>query len=229
MHKSELNVALPAPREQPPSPPPPPPPGDLAQAGATVSALPRHHRRRLRPRIPSGPLDADGVGSGHERPELFDVPAAHEAFQSMVRLQNDVWLGGQIRAIHKWSANLLIAFILLHTIRVFIHKAYRPPRELNWMAGAFGFVAVLASGFTGYLLPWDQKAYWATVVGTSMAGTVPVIGGFAEKLLRGGSDVTGATLIRFYSLHVLWLPFSMFVILWAHFHMVKRQGIKGGL
>lgn len=160
---------------------------------------------------------------------IYYVPAAHEAFQSMVRLQNDVWLGGQIRAIHKWSANLLIAFILLHTIRVFIHKAYRPPRELNWMAGAFGFVAVLASGFTGYLLPWDQKAYWATVVGTSMAGTVPVIGGFAEKLLRGGSDVTGATLIRFYSLHVLWLPFSMFVILWAHFHMVKRQGIKGGL
>jgi quinol-cytochrome oxidoreductase complex cytochrome b subunit len=87
----------------------------------------------------------------------------------------------------------------------------------------------MASGFTGYLLPWDQKAYWATVVGTSMAGTVPGIGQTLLYLVRGGPEVDGATLIRFYSMHVLYLPSGMVLMLWAHFHMVKKQGISGGL
>ncbi len=160
---------------------------------------------------------------------VYYVPSAKEAYPSIEALNNKVWFGWGIRSIHKWSASLLIIFVLLHAVRVFVHRAYRPPRELNWMAGAVGFVLVMASGFTGYLLPWDQKAYWATVVGTSMSRTVPGAGPLIERLLRGGPDVAGATLVRFYSLHVLWIPFGLMLVFWAHFHMVKRQGISGGL
>ena len=157
------------------------------------------------------------------------VPSEGEAFQSVLRITREVRWGVLIRGMHKWSANLFILFILLHTIRVFVHKAYRPPRELNWMAGSLTLALAFASGFTGYLLPWDQKAYWATVVGTNMAATVPVLGKHLLYIVRGGPEVGGATLVRFYSLHVLWLPLLMVLLLWAHFHMVKRQGISGGL
>lgn len=160
---------------------------------------------------------------------VYYVPSASEAYKSVLVLTDDVWGGWLVRSLHKWSASVLIVLVVLHTLRVFVYRAYRPPRELNWIAGCLTLAFVMASGFTGYLLPWDQKAYWATVVGTSMAGTVPVIGGFLIHLLRGGADVDGATLIRFYSLHVMWLPFMMILVLWAHFHMVKRQGISGGL
>jgi len=160
---------------------------------------------------------------------IYYVPSAKEAYPSIVMLQNKIWLGWLIRSLHKWAGNFLIVFVLLHTVRVFVHKAYRPPRELNWMAGAVGFIMIMISGFTGYLLPWDQKAYWATSVATGMAKTVPGIGGFLLRLFRGGSEVGGATLLRFYSIHVLWVPFMLILIFWAHFHMVKRQKISGGL
>ncbi|MDA8085172.1 MAG: cytochrome b N-terminal domain-containing protein [Nitrospiraceae bacterium] len=160
---------------------------------------------------------------------IYYVPSGKEAYPSIVMIHNRIWLGWLVRSVHKWSANFLIAFVLLHAVRVFVHKAYRPPRELNWMAGALGFVLIMVSGFTGYLLPWDQRAYWATVVGTGMAGKAPVAGGFLVRLLRGGPEVSGATLLRFYSLHTLWVPWMLLMIFWAHFHMVKRQGISGGL
>jgi quinol-cytochrome oxidoreductase complex cytochrome b subunit len=160
---------------------------------------------------------------------LYYVPSENGAFQSIVSINNDVMLGWFIRSLHKWSANLLIVSIILHTIRVFIYQAYRPPRELNWIAGSLTLIVALASGFTGYLLPWDQKAYWATEVGTSMASTVPVLGKYILHFVRGGDDVTGSTLIRFYAMHVLYFPASMFILLWAHFHMIKKQGVKGDL
>ena len=160
---------------------------------------------------------------------LYYVPSERDAFNSIVRLQREVRFGWFVRSFHKWSANLLIITIMLHTIRVFLYKAYRPPRELNWIAGSLTLIMAFASAFTGYLLPWNQKAYWATEVGTSMADTVPFIGKYLLYLVRGGEDVTGVTLIRFYAMHVLYLPFLMFVILWAHLHIVKRQGVKGGL
>jgi quinol-cytochrome oxidoreductase complex cytochrome b subunit len=160
---------------------------------------------------------------------IYYIPSEKEAFKSVIFITRDVPLGWLVRSIHKWSANLFIVFIILHTMRVFISKAYRPPRELNWMAGSLGFLIAMASGFTGYLLPWDQKAYWATEVGTAMFSTVPIIGKDLMYLIRGGGDITGATLIRFYSLHVLYLPLSMAIILWIHFHIIRRQGISGGL
>ena len=160
---------------------------------------------------------------------VYYVPSSKEAYSSMVMIHNRIWLGWLVRSVHKWSANFLIIFVLLHTVRVFVKRAYMPPRQLNWMAGAMGFVLIMFSGFTGYLLPWDQRAYWATVVATGMPGKVPVAGGFLVRLLRGGPQVSGATLLRFYSLHVVWVPFMLLLIFWAHFHMVKRQGVSGGL
>jgi len=160
---------------------------------------------------------------------FYYIPSEDEAFHSILRITREVRFGWFIRSLHKWSAQLLILSIILHTLRVILHRAYRPPRELNWIAGTMTLAVAMASGFTGYLLPWDQKAYWATEVGISMAKTVPFIGKGLLYLLRGGPDVDGATLIRFYSLHVLWLPLIMILLLWAHFHMVKRQGISGGL
>jgi quinol-cytochrome oxidoreductase complex cytochrome b subunit len=160
---------------------------------------------------------------------LYYVPSEMEAYESILKIQREVHLGWFIRSVHKWSATLLIVFILCHTLRVFISGAYRAPKELNWMVGVFTLVSAFASGFTGYLLPWDQKAYWATTVGTSMSATIPVAGRHLMYLIRGGTDVGGGTLIRFYSFHVLWLPVTMALLLWAHFHMVKRLGIKGGL
>ncbi|MFA5354599.1 MAG: cytochrome b N-terminal domain-containing protein [Thermodesulfovibrionales bacterium] len=156
---------------------------------------------------------------------LYYIPSEKEAFNSVVMITNEVPLGWLIRSLHKWAATLFIVFILLHTLRVIVHRAYRPPRELNWLAGSLSLIIAMASGFTGYLLPWDQKAYWATEVGTSMMGTIPLAGKYLMYMLRGGLDLGGPTLIRFYSLHILYLPFAMAVILWAHFHMVKRQGI----
>ena len=160
---------------------------------------------------------------------VYYVPSEADAYASVVRIHDDVWLGWFIRSMHRWSASLLIAFIILHVIRVIMTGAYRPPRELNWVAGSLTFFLSMGSGFSGYLLPWDQRAYWATVVGTSMARTVPVIGNTLLYAVRGGPDVDGTTLIRFYCVPVLYLPLMMSLILWAHFHMVKKQGIGRGL
>ncbi|RME66308.1 MAG: cytochrome b6 [Nitrospirae bacterium] len=160
---------------------------------------------------------------------VYYVPSEKEAFQSVVRITTEVRFGWFVRSLHRWSAHGLIITMLLHTLRVIIQRAYRPPRELNWVAGVVLLVVVFGSGFTGYLLPWDQKAYWATEVGTSMVGTIPLIGKHLLYIVRGGPDITGETLIRFYAVHVLWFPLIMAGLLWAHFHMVKRQGISGGL
>ena len=123
----------------------------------------------------------------------------------------------------------MVIMVTLHMLRVFITGSYKNPRELNWVTGAMLFALTLAYGFTGYLLPWNQKAYWATVVGTNMLGSVPLVGQYCASLLRGGAEVGGQTLLRFFSIHVLWLPVITGVFLWLHFHMIRRQGISGGL
>jgi len=157
------------------------------------------------------------------------VPSDGDAFGSIVRLRNGVSGGWFVRSVHRWSAHLMVTMLLFHVTRVVLSGAYRPPRQLTWVAGACLFAVTLGFGFTGYLLPWDQKAYWATTVGTEMARTVPLVGGWLVALLRGGRDVGGLTLIRFYAFHTLWFPFMMVALLWAHFHMIKKRGIYGGL
>lgn len=156
---------------------------------------------------------------------FFYVPSEKEAFQSIVRIHDEVPFGRFIRGIHKWSATLLIIFIILHGLRVFISKAYRAPRELNWLSGVCLFILSMVEGFTGYLLPWDQKAYWATVVGTNIISMIPLIGDDLLMIVRGGPEITGATLTRFYSLHIIWIPLLMFLLLWMHFHMIRKLGI----
>lgn len=157
---------------------------------------------------------------------LYYVPSEAEAYKSVQKITEDVPLGWLVRSMHKWSASLFIIFILLHTLRVFAAKAYRAPRELNWIIGVKLLVLSMGSGFTGYLLPWDQKAYWATEVGTSMAGTVPFIGQYLLHLVRGGAEVNGDTLVRFYSAHAFFLPVFITLLLWMHFHIVRRQGVS---
>ena len=114
-------------------------------------------------------------------------------------------------------------------MRVFITGSYKRPRELNWVAGVFLLLLTLAFGFTGYLLPWDQKALWGSTVGSEIVGVVPWIGNALLGLLRAGADITGLTLTRFYGLHMLVLPVLTFVFLGAHFIIIRRQGISGPL
>ncbi len=160
---------------------------------------------------------------------VYYSPSEIEAYRSIQRLQRDVFLGQLVRAAHHWAGNLMVVTILFHMLRVFITGSYKNPRELHWVAGSLLFALTLSFGFTGYLLPWDQKAYWATVIGTNMVRSVPWIGPYLAGIVRGGTEVSGLTLLRFYSMHVLWLPVLAGVFLWLHFHMIKRTGISGGL
>ncbi len=157
------------------------------------------------------------------------TPSETEAYLSIQRLHRTVPLGQLLRSVHSWASNLMVVIVVLHMLRVFITGAYKNPRELNWIAGSLLLLLTLGFGFTGYLLPWDQKAYWATVVGTNMLGSLPLIGPSLAAVVRGGPDVTGRTLLRFYSAHVLWLPVLTAFLLWVHFHILRRVGISGGM
>jgi quinol-cytochrome oxidoreductase complex cytochrome b subunit len=157
------------------------------------------------------------------------TPSENDAYRSIQRMQLVVPLGSLLRGMHFWAGNLMVVMIVLHMLRVFVNGAYKSPRELHWVAGSFLLLLTLSFGFTGYLLPWDQKAYWATVIGTNMLGSIPLAGPFLAGLLRGGAEVSGQTLLRFYSMHLLWLPAFTVLFLWLHFHMIRRTGISGGL
>lgn len=160
---------------------------------------------------------------------MYYVPSEKEAYKSVVMITDEVFGGWLVRSVHKWASSLFIISIIFHTIRVFISKSYMPPRQLNWVVGCFSFIVAMTSGFTGYLLPWDQKAYWATEVGTSMIKTIPFIGEYLLQIVRGGSEITGITLIRFYSLHTIFLPYSIVILMLIHFHIVKKLGISRNL
>lgn len=147
------------------------------------------------------------------------------AYDSIRFIQTQVPGGPLLRGIHHWSASAMVVLLLAHMVRVFAMGAYKYPREANWLVGVGLFVVVLAFSFTGYLLPWDQKAYWATQVGTSIAGTTPVIGGQLVSVLRGGSELGAATLSRFYAFHALWLPALFVLFAFLHVAAVIRQGI----
>jgi quinol-cytochrome oxidoreductase complex cytochrome b subunit len=157
------------------------------------------------------------------------TPSETEAYRSIQRLHQVVPLGRVLRSTHHWAANFMVVMVVLHMLRVFITASFKNPRELNWIAGVLLFAVTLAFGFTGYLLPWDQKAYWATVVGTNMLGSVPLLGPSLAAFVRGGVDVSGLTLLRFYSMHILWLPLLCGLLLWVHFHVLRRLGISGGM
>lgn len=149
-----------------------------------------------------------------------------DAYESIKFIINEVPMGWLIREIHVWTAHLLILAVIIHTARVFFHKAYRPPRELNWIVGVLLLFITLGFGFTGALLSWDSIAYGATVQGTEMLGKLPLLGHAAMILIRGGPNVTGATLTRFFAVHALVLPWFITYLLIAHFIMIRKQGIS---
>ena len=160
---------------------------------------------------------------------LYYKPTPEQAYESILFIMNNVRFGWLIRSIHSWSASLMIAFCVAHMLRVFITGSYKRPRELNWVAGIVLLILTLAFGFTGYLLPWDQKALWGSTVGSEILGVVPVVGESLLQLLRGGMEITGLTLTRFYGIHMLVLPVLVFVFLGIHFVIIRRQGISGPL
>jgi cytochrome b6 len=157
---------------------------------------------------------------------LYYRPSPDNAYESVQFLMTQVQFGWLVRSIHAWSANLMIFALLVHMFSVFLLKAYRRPREVTWVSGVFLLGLVLTFGFTGYLLPWNELSFFATKVGTDIPGVVPVVGPFFLRLLRGGNDVTGATLTRFYGIHVAILPALTTAFLAVHLFLVQEHGMS---
>lgn len=153
-------------------------------------------------------------------------PSVKAAYHSIVFITDEVHLGWLIRGIHHYASYLIIVTIIIHMFVVFCRGAYKPPREMTWIIGVFLFIVSFAFVFTGYLLIWDQRGYWATRIGTGMAGEIPLIGDYILVLIQGGYGVKQPTLLRFYTTHVMVLPALLIGLLSAHFLMIRRQGIK---
>jgi quinol-cytochrome oxidoreductase complex cytochrome b subunit len=147
---------------------------------------------------------------------FFYVPSPASAYGDIQTIQTQIAFGQYIRNVHRWSAHLMVLFVAAHMARVFYRGAYKPPREFNWVIGVVLLVLTLLLSFTGYLLPWDQLAYWAVTVGSSMAAYVPLFGDTVQEILLGGTTVGSAALLRFYVLHVAVLPVAMVVLLTFH-------------
>jgi quinol-cytochrome oxidoreductase complex cytochrome b subunit len=151
-------------------------------------------------------------------------PVPGEAYESIRRLQSEVPFGAFVRGIHHWSANLLVVVAFLHLLRVFFTVAFTGPRKFNWVIGTVLFLLVCASNFTGYLLPWDQTAFWAVTICTSMLDYVPLAGPWLQSLLRGGPEVGASTLTTFYALHSTFLPLCFLLLLPFHFWRIRKAG-----
>jgi ubiquinol-cytochrome c reductase cytochrome b subunit/menaquinol-cytochrome c reductase cytochrome b subunit len=147
------------------------------------------------------------------------------AWESIVNISDNLTLGWLVRGMHKWGASVFIILMFLHMGRVFLFGAYKYPRELNWIIGVLILVTGMLEGFTGYLLPWDQTAYWATVVGINLNGTAPILGPWLAQFLRSGQEIGVETLPRFYSLHMLILPAGIIGLITLHLYLVVRLGV----
>lgn len=158
---------------------------------------------------------------------FYYVPSPDHAYQSVDYVIKEVPFGRLVHGIHHWTASFMIVAVFAHMLRVYFYGAYKSPREMTWVTGVLLFVVTLAFGFTGYLLPWDQKAYWATVVGTSVPKGIPVIGDFIVRLLRGGDEVSALTLSRFYSIHMLVLPTFILALIAVHIYLIRIHDIAG--
>lgn len=160
---------------------------------------------------------------------MYYVPDIVNAHASVAYLQSEVAMGAIVRGMHHWGASVAIVMLFLHTLRVFFTGSYKHPREFNWLVGMLIFGVMLGLGFTGYLLPWDNTAYFATKVGLEIANSVPLIGPYVKTLLTGGEIVGAQTLSRFFAIHVFFLPGALLGLLGAHFIMIRAQGISGPL
>lgn len=160
---------------------------------------------------------------------MYYKPTPEEAYKSVEHIMTEVPMGSLVRSVHHWAANMMIAAVMLHMIRIYFMGAYKKPRELNWVIGVFLLLTTTTFGFSGYLLPWDQLAFWATKIGTGIAGSIPVMGEYISLILVGGTDIGAETLTRFFAIHVLILPIAIAALLGLHFMMVRIQGISGRL
>jgi menaquinol-cytochrome c reductase cytochrome b subunit len=156
---------------------------------------------------------------------MYYKPDPDSAYASIQAITNDLTLGWLVRGMHKWGASVFIILMFLHMARVFLFGAYKYPRELNWIIGVLLLAMGMLEGFTGYLLPWDQTAYWATVVGINLNGTAPIIGPFLAQFLAGGQEIGADALSKFYALHMLLIPGAIFALIGLHLYLVIRLGV----
>jgi cytochrome b6 len=157
---------------------------------------------------------------------LYYTPSVDAAHESVLYIMSQVKFGWLIRSVHSWTANILIGAIFVHMFSTFFLKAYRPPRDLTWVSGFFLLILFLAFGFSGYLLPWNELSFFATRVGTDIAGTIPLIGNAVKTFILGGPEVSGATLGRFFWLHVAVLPAFALLVLGVHVFLVQILGLS---
>jgi menaquinol-cytochrome c reductase cytochrome b subunit len=157
---------------------------------------------------------------------MYYKPDPDKAYESIRFITDDVTLGWLVRGMHRWGASVFIILMFLHMARVFLFGAYKYPRELNWIIGVFLLILGMLEGFTGYLLPWDQTAYWATVVGININGTAPFLGPFLAQFLQGGAAIGNETLSRFYAIHMLLIPGALFALIGLHLFLVVRLGVS---
>lgn len=155
----------------------------------------------------------------------YFVPSTEAAYASVEYLQFEITGGSLIRGVHHWSANLMVLFVTLHMIRVVITGSFKKPMEFHWVSGVFLFLLTLGFGFTGYLLPWNMKAYWASKVGIGMASTLPAVGEITANLVRGGEPLGALTISRFFATHVIYLPILTMFFLGLHFLMIRKTGV----
>jgi len=155
---------------------------------------------------------------------VYYTPSPDHAYDSIQYIMNDVAFGWLIRGMHHWGATLMVVVVFIHMLRVFSTASFKYPRELTWVIGALLFLVTLAMGLTGYLLPWNQKSYWATTVATQIAATPPFIGEFILKVMRGGNELSALTLQRFFATHVWLLPLILISLIGAHLYLIIKHG-----
>lgn len=157
---------------------------------------------------------------------IYYVPTPDHAYDSVQYISTQVPMGWLIRGLHHWGASAMVVVVVLHMIRIIFHGAYKFPREMTWFSGVFLLLVTIGFGFTGYLLPWDQKAYWATTVGTQIAAVPPLIGEWILLVMRGGEELSAVTLARFFGVHIWVLPAVLVLLITFHIYLVIRIGIS---
>src|SRR6476659_2193806 len=155
---------------------------------------------------------------------MYYTPSPTEAYGSITHINNDVFLGQFVHGMHKWGASVMIILIFVHMARTFFFGAYKYPRELNWVIGVVLLILTLVMGLTGYLLPFDQRSFWATIVANNITGSGPVVGPYLADFLRGGPEIGAITLSRFYALHMLIIPRAIIALIGAQLYLVVKLG-----
>ena len=157
---------------------------------------------------------------------MYYTPDPDSAYESIRHITDDLWAGWLVRGMHRWGASVFIILLFLHMGRVFLFGAYKYPRELNWITGVLILATGMLMGFTGYLLPWDQTAYWATAVGINLNGTAPFAGPWLAQFLAGGPEIGENTITTFYAMHMLLIPGALIALIFVHIYLVTRLGVQ---